>query len=38
MDVKANAVKSIQNTCGIISEQNLVMIIETLADMIVDSD
>jgi len=37
LDVQSNAVKSIQKIAPIIKEQNLVMIVDTLADMVVDS-
>jgi fructose-bisphosphate aldolase class 1 len=37
LDVQSNAVKCIQQTASIITEQNLVMIVEKLADMVIDS-
>jgi len=38
LDVQSNAVKSIQKTASILKEQNLVLIVETLADMVIDSN
>ena len=38
LDVQSNAVKSIQKTAGIIKDQNLIMIVETLADMVIDAN
>jgi len=38
LDVQSNAVKSIQKTASILKEANLVMIVETLADMVIDSN
>jgi disulfide oxidoreductase YuzD len=37
LDVQTNAVKSIQNTASIIKEQNLIMIVDTLANMVIDA-
>jgi len=37
LDVQSNAVKSIQKIAPMIREANLVMIVDTLADMVVDS-
>ena len=37
LDVQTNAVKSIQSTAGIIKEQNLIGIVETLAKMVIDA-
>ena len=38
VDVQSNAVKQIQKTSGILKEQNLILIVETLADMVVDAN
>jgi len=35
LDVQTNAIRSIQQVAGIIKEQHLVMIVETLADKVV---
>lgn len=37
IDVQSNAVKCIQKTAGYLKESNLRLIVETLADMVVDS-
>lgn len=37
LDVQTNAVKSIQNVASIIRENNLIMIADTLAKMVIDA-